>query len=132
MSVQEAFFEVCAQAEPAKSIYVSLYVKQPFYGGPEEGGWWGADHKLVAYQQFPTQEAADAAEAKIKELAEQYTAEARRGHGERCNAELAWCEARGIDDSNSVFGEVDGPAEYYVRQEERPGESESEGCRHYE
>jgi len=132
MSIQEAFFEVCKDADPAKSIYVSLYAKQPFYGGPEEGGWWGNDHKLIAYQQFPTQDAADAAEAKINELAKQYTDDARRGHGEQCRAELDWCEAKGIDDSNSVFGEVDGPAEYYVRQEETPGEAESEGTRHWE
>lgn len=132
MSIQEAFFEVCQDAEPAESIYVSLYVKRPFYGGPEEGGWWGSDHELVAYHQFPTQEAADAAEVKINELAKKYTEDAKRGYGEQCRAELNWCEARGIDNSNSVFGEVDGNAEYYVRQENSIGEAESKGNRHWE
>jgi hypothetical protein len=36
-------------------------------------------------------------------------------HGRACIAQLEHCEARGIEDSNSVFGEVDGPDRYKVR-----------------
>ena len=42
--INEAFFNICREAKPAKSSYVSLYVNVPYYGGPEEGGWWGSDN----------------------------------------------------------------------------------------
>jgi hypothetical protein len=132
MSIQEAFFSICKDAQPAESIYVSLYVSVPYYGGPEEGGWWGSDTHLVAYKEFRTQEEADAAEEQIKAYAEKLNQEAKKAHGELCLAQMEWCDARGIDDYNSVFGEVDGEDSYYVVQEERPGEGESRGCRHYE
>ena len=58
------------------------------------------------------------------------TAEASRAHGEACLNQLAWCEARGIDDSNSVYGEDDGAESYYVTvQENRP--EATYGDRHY-
>ena len=40
-NISEAFFTACSEAQPAKQQVVSLYVDVPFYGGPEEGGWWG-------------------------------------------------------------------------------------------
>ena len=97
-----------------------------------EGGWWGSDTRLVAYQEFATEEAADAAFEKIKELAEQKNKEAKQRYGEMCLAQMEFCDDRGIDDYNSVFGEVDGEENYYVVREETPGEGESRGCRHYE
>ena len=42
----EAFHQICKEAKPAKSHHVSLYANEPFYGGPEEGGWWGSDTVL--------------------------------------------------------------------------------------
>lgn len=132
MSIQEAFFTVCNEALPAKSIYVSLYIRVPRYGGPEEGGWWTSDTHLVAYQQFSSQEAADAAALKVTELAEELNKQARDDFGRACQAQLDWCEARGIDDANYIFGEVDGEEDYFVVQEASPGQHEYCGPTHYE
>lgn len=132
MSIEEAFFSVCDNAKPAKSCYVSLYAQIPYYGGPEEGGWWGNDCKLIAYKCYSTQEAADAAKTKVEELAKRLSEESKRKFGETCQSQLEWCEAHNIDDSNSVFGEVDGETKYFVVQEDTPGKSESIGPRHYE
>lgn len=46
--IRESFFQVCGDAKPSNSFYVSLYSARPFYGGPEEGGWWGRDYVLEA------------------------------------------------------------------------------------
>ena len=76
MSIKEAFFAVCSDAKPARASYVSLYVNSPYYGGPEEGGWWGEDCKLVAYQICADDEEADVVQAKVCELAESLTRDA--------------------------------------------------------
>lgn len=131
MSISEGFFAVCENAIPAESKYVSLYLSVPFYGGPEEGGWWGSDEVLIAYQKAETEEAAEAMEKAIQEYAKALSADASRKHGEHCLRQLEWCERRGIDDSNSVFGEDDGPSRYWVAIEDHPGESASRGDRHW-
>jgi len=124
-----AFMEVCKAAQPAKSIYVSLYTCCPWYGGPEEGGWWGEDHALVAYQHFDTDEAADVAQAAITKLAEELSRTRRDEFGDLCLQQLDWCEQRGIDDSNAVFGEVDGESSYFVVREDSPGSQNYRGER---
>lgn len=128
---RDAFFEICNNPEPGERAIVSLYVSVPFYGGPEEGGWWGNDTSLVAYQIFPTMEQAEAAKAKIDEtVVEKRNREERRRFGEQCLRELAWLEARGLD--ADYLPEVDGESKYYVVIEDRAGSHESRGCRHYE
>jgi hypothetical protein len=130
MSIQEAFFGVCREAKPAEGCYVSLYCRAPYYGGPEEGGWWGQDVILVAYQWFSTQEAAEAARAEVERLAEKLRREARKGFGEQCLREMEWLEARGLD--ADYLPEVDGEEDYFVTFEETAGSCQSQGCRHYE
>lgn len=49
--------------------YVSLYAKTPFYGGPEEGGWWGHDVVLVSHQSVSSAEEAEAVKARLKYIA---------------------------------------------------------------
>jgi hypothetical protein len=61
MYIREAFEQVCKEAKPAESLYVVLMEDRPYYGGPQEGGWFGHDHTIVAYQLFPTEEQARAA-----------------------------------------------------------------------
>jgi len=131
-AAKEAFLIKCKEAKPARGAYVSLYVDNPFYGGPEEGGWWGHDYTVVAYHQVATEEEAEALKAKIEELAAKLNEEAKDSFGKQCQAEIDWCEARGIDDYNTVFGEVDGKASYFVMTEDHPGSHNSKGCRHYE
>ena len=132
MSIQSAFSEICKDAKIANSVFVSLYRSDPFYGGPEEGGWWGSDVSLVASQEFASEELAEKAKEKIEKLSKELSDNARREYGEVCNRQIEWCEARGIDDPNLVFGEVDGESRFYVHVEHEQGENESRGCRHYE
>ena len=71
--IQEAFFKVCDEAKVAESFYVSLYHIESYYGGPEEGGWWGENQRLVAYQICETEEQAEIVYKAVKELAEGLT-----------------------------------------------------------
>jgi hypothetical protein len=128
--LNEAFFLVCEAAVPAKASYVSLYVKKPFYGGPEEGGWWGEDTTLVAYHRCETEVQAEAVQARVEELAREMSDDARRGFTQGCQAQMEWLNARGLD--ADYLPEVDGEKTYWVAVEDRPGEHASLGCRHYE
>ena len=128
--MKDAFFAACAEAVPAASNFVSLYLNTPYYGGPEEGGWWGHDTSLVATQEYSTQQTADLARLRVEKLAVQATATAEFAYGERCLAETEWLDARGLDDD--FLPEVDGSAEYFVVVESRAGSCETQGCRHYE
>jgi len=130
MSIKQAFFSECQEARPAQRIYVSLYVQIPYYGGPEEGGWWGEDVALVASQHVNTQEHADAVVDRIKVLAEKLSDDERRKFGDRCLAEMEWLDARGLD--ADYLPEVDGESRYFVITEDIAGSSESVGSRYYE
>jgi hypothetical protein len=132
MDIRTAFHQVCAEAKPAESYYISLYIRAPYFGGPEEGGWWGEDVCLFAAQHYTTDEAADAALVEIQELVKGLNVDAKKAYGEQCQTQLDFCEERGIEDSNNVFGEVDGEEAYFVVKEKTKGESESFGPRHYE
>lgn len=129
MSTKEAFFQIFADAQPAKKSYVSLYVSQPFYGGPEEGGWWGQDDVLVAYQEVLTDEEAEEKAKAVQALADKLTDEAKDSFNRSCAAECEWLEARGLDDD--YLPEVSGSDRYWVTTESRPGEHNHEGDRYY-
>jgi hypothetical protein len=128
--VKDAFFAACKEAVPAASNFVSLYLRSPFYGGAEEGGWWGNDVSLIASQEYCNEKTADLAKCHVEKLAEKATGDAKRAFGEKCLAECEWLDARGLD--ADFLPEVDGNAEYFVIVESRAGSQESRGCRHYE
>lgn len=128
--MKEAFFEVCREAKPAKAAYVSLYVSLPYYGGPQEGGWWGRDVELVAYERFESLDAAEAALKAVRSYAAKLSKEAKDRFGDQCRAECEWLEARGLE--SSFLPEVDGEAEYYAVTEASPGEGAYQGSRYYE
>jgi hypothetical protein len=128
--IRQAYNKICAEAKSAGKWFVSLYAIESYYGGPEEGGWWGNDCVLVEYQEVRTEEEADLLAEKITQLAAQMTEDAKRQHGERCLRESEWCAARGLDDD--FLPEVDGHDEYRVVIEETPGSQEHRGSRHYE
>ena len=130
MSIRNDFFAACRDATPAASRCVSLYVSEPYYGGPEEGGWWGNDTRLIATQEFSTEAAAAAAKQHIEKLAEQSTDDARRAFGKQCLAECEWLDSRGLD--ADFLPEVAGNENYWVAVEEQAGSFESQGSRHYE
>ena len=119
-AIFEAFHRIVAEPIAPVAVYVVLWRNEPFYGGPEEGGWWGNDRMVEAYTVVQSREDAEALCERIEALADELTAEAARDHGRGCQAQLDWCEARGIDDSNRVFGEDHGAATYFVTVEDHP------------
>jgi hypothetical protein len=127
--LQESFNQVCKQAIQPKGYYVSLMENIPYYGGPEEGGWWGHDTRIVAYQRFPSLEQAEAAKSQVETLANELTIEDRKAYGDHCLRQTEWLEARGLDDS--FLPEPDGESEFYVCVSDSLPE-ESFGDRHYE
>lgn len=129
--ITDAFRQVCNQAEESEDRFVSLYCVVPYYGGPEEGGWWGRDVKLIATQVYPTEAQATAAKARVEELAKQLKADAHRDYGDLCRSQLESCGWDG-EEAQSRYGEVDGAEDYFVAIESNPGSRESRGCRHYE
>lgn len=130
MDEREAFFQVVKNAKPAKSSYVSLYATVPFYGGPEEGGWWSSDTELVAYAECSNDHEAEAIWGEVEALAKQLSADAKQGFNRYCRDSLDDAEAKGIDADE--LPEVDGAESYWVTTEDAPGSLTSQGSRHYE
>ena len=128
-NITEAFHTLCKNATPAKGHYVSLYAVVPFYGGPEEGGWWGEDYELVAYHRCPAEAECILLRMEVQELAKELSANARYEFNRCCRNECAWLEERGLDDD--FLPEPNGETRYCVFEEATPGEMASEGCRTY-
>ena len=131
--IQAAFHSVCAAPAPSDRgarRYVSLYRQERFYGGPEEGGWWGTDWILIESREYMTAAAARAAAAAAERLAAQLTREAVAAHSARCAAECDWLDARGLD--ADTLPEPDGPDSFSIMVERSPGQFQSRGPRNYE
>ena len=128
--MKDAFDKICSGAKGAERKYVSLYEKVPFYGGPEEGGWWGESVHLVASEFFYSEREASAALAAVKALADRGTEEAREAWGKRCVSELDWLEARGLDPD--YLPETDGHSNFFAAVEASPGSLERADSRTYE
>jgi len=127
--ISEAFFSVCKNARPAKRVFVSLYVRTPYYVGPEEVGWWGEDNSLVAYHECDTEDQAEAIRAEVEKLASDLSKEAQRGFHRACAAQMEWLKSRGLE--SDALPEVDGEESYFVTTEEVAGSEASMGERHY-
>ena len=110
---QDAFHRICDQAKSPERWYVVLTCSYEAYGGPEEGGWWYTCAEVVAFQEFATEDAAEAAAGAVEELAKKMSNDARREYGNQCLRETQWCEDRGLD--ADYLPEPDGPDEYRVR-----------------
>ncbi len=98
--IQQAFAQVVAdrKAVPApERWYVVLWETIQWYGGPEEGGWYGNDYVPLEYGEFKSEEEAQAVAERVAERARELTALSKQRHGERCLAELEWLDARGLD-----------------------------------
>jgi len=128
--IREAFFQTCQEAQPANKQYVSLYIVVPFYGGPEEGGWWGSDTHLLAYNECTTADEAERVREQVMVLADELSQTAKEEFGQRCLDETRWLEARGLDDN--FLPEVSGEEKYIVMVEQTPGENVNIGSRHWE
>lgn len=98
--IQEAFAQVVAdrKAVPApERWYVVLWESVQWYGGPQEGGWYGNDNIPVEYGEFNSEQEAQEVAERVEERARELTTLAKRSHGKRCLAELEWLDARGLD-----------------------------------
>lgn len=126
--LKQAFETVCESVVAADVWYVTLLEHQPFYGGPEEGGWWGEDVDVVAYQEFASEELAKAAAVRVLHLAAELEDEERRSYGEHCLQSMEWLEARGLD--ADFLPEPDGHAKYSVNVSQTIPAS-TRGCRSY-
>lgn len=111
-SIQEAFDRVLSDATAAETWYVALVEDRPYYGGPEEGGWWGHDTDIVAYKEFASEALARAAADAVEALAVELERDARAAHGRHCLDELDWLDARGLD--ADFLPEPDGPPIFRV------------------
>jgi len=126
--LQAAFDKVCADAKTPEQWYVALMESVPFFGGAEEGGWWGEDEILVAYQDFPNETLANAAKDQVEKLAEKLERDALREYGDQCLRECDQLEARGLD--ADYYPEPDGPSKFYVIVSETLPVNQF-GCRQY-
>ena len=127
--IKEAFDKICEDNIKVGSFYVVLAESIPYYGGSEEGGWWGSDTIIISYKEFPTEELADSAKDKIMELADKLNKEAKKSFGKQCVREMEWLDSRGLD--ADYLPEPDGPSEYYVYVTDEIPQN-SYGSRHYE
>jgi len=110
--LKHTFDNLLPDAEKPETWYVCLMQEVPFYGGPEEGGWWGSDTFPVAVKQcFNKREAEQWAE-RVKATAATMSEEARQRHGQHCSETLDWLDARGLEPD--FLPEPDGEESYYV------------------
>lgn len=128
--IQAAYQSLCKDAKHPERVWVSLYQSVPFYGGPEEGGWWGRDSELLESQMFTDRATAEQVRDKVQEAAEDMKKAAKRSYGDQCRRECDWLEARGLDDD--FLPEPDGPTDYFVVVEDQHGSREAKESRHYE
>jgi hypothetical protein len=127
--VREAFGIVLPDAEESETWYVVLMEEVPYYGGPEEGGWWGRDTVPVAWKECLSKKEATRYEKQVEKLAEELSIVARDRYGNHCLESLEWLEARGLE--ADFLPEPDGPSTYYVQVSKGIPQPEH-GCRHYE
>src|SRR5690606_21505625 len=102
----------------------------PYYGGPEEGGWWGEDIILEQYQYCQSSALALDLLIRIEQEIKEKNRASKQQYGDYLLQQTEWLDARGLEDS--YLREPDGEEQYIVLLEAYPGEHSSIGCRHYE
>jgi len=106
----------------SRTYYVTLWRAVSWYGGPEEGGWWGRDNIPEQTARFNTREDAETALRAVEGLAERMEQEAQNAHGDQCLRELEWLDERGLE--ADFLPEPDGPEEFFVTLSEDPPRAE--------
>lgn len=129
MSLYGSFFVNAPSPQKTGKFYVCLMQSSPYYGGPEEGGWWGEDVTCVAYQECNTRGKAEALKNIMQADADRMTAEAKSGFERYCRDSLDAAEARGLEASD--LPEVDGYATYSLEVRDEVPQPRY-GSRHYE
>lgn len=98
--IQEAFEQIVAERKAVpqpETWYVVLWERVQWYGGPEEGGWYGNDNIPIEYGTFKSEQEASEVAERVERQARLLTKLAKRQHGENCLHELEWLDARGLD-----------------------------------
>jgi hypothetical protein len=112
MNISDAFDAALSDVKSPTTWYVCLMLREQYYGGPEEGGWYGYDTTLVRFAQFPSEEAAWDGAEKVKRLA---ACESSRAHEEFNRMCLRSCdEAEARNEDVDRLPEVGGPDSYRV------------------
>jgi len=111
-------------------FYVTLWRIESYYGGPEEGGWWGENHLVESVTQFDNEADAEAYATRIDNDIRTRSREAETAWANGCRAECEWADARGLD-VNDAFPETDGPDTYSCTIGTEPP-TDSYGPDHYE
>jgi len=125
----QAWNEIIEDREVAQDCYLSIYQCESYYGGPEEGGWWGYLHILKEYCKCSSREAAEMLMEKLQERCKQLNNEAKIADGEDCLRHMERADRRGEDVSDDGY---DGPSTYYMTIESVPGENQVTTKSHYE
>jgi len=125
----QAWDEIMADAQEAEECIVSMYSVERYYGGPEEGGWWGNLFILQKYVRCSNRDAAEKLQHKLQERCEELNREEQQRDSEDClrHCERAWSRGEDVDD----YG-YDGPSTYHVLIEKFPGENQQTERSHYE
>lgn len=125
----QAWNEIMEDAEEAEACIVSLYNVERYYGGPEEGGWWGNLYILKEYVRCSNRVAAERLQEKLQQRCIELNKEEEKLDAELClrHCERAYARGEDVDD----YG-YDGPSSYSVFIEKIPGENQITERAHYE
>ena len=125
----QAWNEIIEDSEVAQECYLSLYENVPYYGGPEEGGWWGYLQILQKYCKCASRQQAEMLREKLHTHCEELTQEAKKADGEDCLRHMERADQRGEDVNDDGY---DGPSTYYMIIESMPGQHQNTTRSHYE
>ena len=125
----QAWNEIIEDSEVAQECYLSLYENVSYYGGPEEGGWWGYLQILQKYCKCSSREQAEMLSNKLREHCEQLNKESKKADGEDCLRHMERADRRGEDVDDDGY---DGPSTYYMIIESMPGQHQVTTKSHYE
>jgi hypothetical protein len=128
--IKSAFEQVVSERSRNEFVTVSLYRIESFYGGPEEGGWWGSDWILEESATYFSKEIAESVAEKIKVRAEELSRSTKDSTYRHWALECNQAEARGEDPAD--LPEPDGPTRWSVVTEGYPGQHAFRGSRTYE
>ncbi len=125
----QAWDEIVEDSEVAQECYLSFYENVPYYGGPEEGGWWGYLQILQKYCKCSSRQQAEMLREKLHKYCEELTEEAKKADGENCLRHIERADRRGEDVDDDGY---DGPSTYYMIIETMPGQHQVTTRSHYE
>lgn len=127
MDLREIFHAVCENAQQSEGKYLCLMARVPYYGGPEEGGWWGEDHIVESYQFCENQVILDKILTEINELVRKENEETKTAYNRFCSDE--W--ERDDSDGPDSLAVLNGPSELFIEIQDNVPQSRY-GNRYYE